>query len=105
MASKRKSTIPCMIPSKTMHLREVLEQEAPSLARLAREQGFLSRGGRGSPLVDQGLSYRPEGGDALKDGGGTYTCRPCNFETHDLNLFLDHVYSGHPDFRADPSFH
>ncbi|XP_067096471.1 LOW QUALITY PROTEIN: zinc fingers and homeoboxes protein 3 [Osmerus mordax] len=107
MASKRKSTIPCMIPSKTMHLREELEQEAPSLARLAREQGFLSRGaggGRGSPLVDQGLSSRPEGGDALKDGGGTYTCRPCNFETHDLNLFLDHVYSGHPDFRADPSF-
>lgn len=99
MASKRKSTTPCMIPSKTTRLREELGPEPPILPRQARSSG----GGRQSPL-DPGESSRPEAGDAVRDGAGTYTCRPCNFETHDLNLFLDHVYSGHPDFRADPSF-
>ncbi|KAM3871744.1 zinc fingers and homeoboxes protein 3 [Diretmus argenteus] len=97
MASKRKSTTPCMIPSKTMHLREELEHEPPILLRQARTSG----GGRHSPL-DSGESSKSEAEDTVN--GGTYTCRLCNFETHDLNLFLDHVYSGHPDFRADPSF-
>ena len=97
MASKRKSTTPCMIPTKSMHLREELEQEPPVLVR----QAWGSEGGRHSPRDPGG-----EGGGKQEavDGAGTYTCRPCNFETHDLNLFLDHVYSGHPDFRADPSF-
>ena len=113
MASKRKSTIPCMIPHKTMHLREELEQDSflsdpLSLLRQAREQGYPSMGASGngqSPREQSpGKSSRPEGGNDVKDGCGTYTCRPCNFETQDLNLFLDHVYSGHPDFRADPSF-
>lgn len=44
---------------------------------------------------------RQETAEAKDD---SYTCRPCNFETQDLNLFLDHVYSGHPDFRADSCF-
>lgn len=87
-----------MIPSKTAHLQEELEQP-PVLFRQARNSG----GGRHSPL-DPGESSASETGDSVRDGTGTYTCRPCNFETHDLNLFLDHVYSGHPDFRADPSF-
>lgn len=45
-----------------------------------------------------------ERGETAEAKDGTYTCRPCNFETQDLNLFLDHVYSGHPDFRADSCF-
>lgn len=63
-----------------------------------------------SPSPNPGLSPNAgaaEQADALKDpsgGGGIYTCKPCHFETPDLNLFLDHVYSGHPDFRADPGF-
>uniref|UniRef100_A0A4W5KHH6 Zinc fingers and homeoboxes 3b n=1 Tax=Hucho hucho TaxID=62062 RepID=A0A4W5KHH6_9TELE len=113
MASKRKSTIPCMIPHKTMHLREELEQDSClsdplSLLQQARDQGYSSMGASGNGQSPRerspGKSSRPEGGNDVKDGCGTYTCRPCNFETQDLNLFLDHVYSGHPDFRADPSF-
>lgn len=99
MASKRKSTIPCMIPSKIIRSPEEVEQDSPGLLRQSR----ISGGGRHSPL-DPGESSNPDVGDAVKDGAGTYTCKPCNFETHDLNLFLDHVYTGHPDFRADPSF-
>lgn len=84
-----------MIPSKIIRSAEEVERDSPALLRQSR--------GRHSPL-DTGESSKPEAGGAVKDGVGTYTCKPCNFETHDLNLFLDHVYSGHPDFRADPSF-
>lgn len=99
MASKRKSTTPCMIPSKIIRSSEEVERDSPVLLRQSR----ISGGGRHSPL-EPGESSKPETGDTVKDGAGTYTCKPCNFETHDLNLFLDHVYTGHPDFRADPSF-
>ncbi|XP_029580828.1 zinc fingers and homeoboxes protein 3 [Salmo trutta] len=112
MASKRKSTTPCMIPNKTIHLREELEQDSwlsdpPFLLRQAqaRDQGYPVGGNRQIPMERSPVeSSRLEGGDIVKDWGGTYTCRHCNFESQDLNLFLDHVYSGHPDFRADPSF-
>ncbi|KAK2851512.1 hypothetical protein Q5P01_007788 [Channa striata] len=97
MASKRKSTTPCMIPSKIIPPSEEVERDSSVL-----HQSRISDGGRHGPL-DPGESSKPDTGDAIKDGG-TYTCKPCNFETHDLNLFLDHVYTGHPDFRADPSF-
>ncbi|XP_035501400.2 zinc fingers and homeoboxes protein 3 [Scophthalmus maximus] len=99
MASKRKSTTPCMIPSKITRPLEEAERDSPILLCQSR----ISGGGRHSP-TDPGEFSKPEAGDAIRDCAGTYTCRPCNFETHDLNLFLDHVYSGHPDFRADPSF-
>ncbi|XP_035809483.2 zinc fingers and homeoboxes protein 3 isoform X1 [Amphiprion ocellaris] len=99
MASKRKSTTPCMIPSKIFRPPEEVERDSPVLLHQSR----ISGGDRQSPL-DPGESSKSEAGDAVKDGIGTYTCKPCNFETHDLNLFLDHVYTGHPDFRADPSF-
>lgn len=101
MASKRKSTTPCMIPSKIMRPAEEAERDSPVLLRQSRIPG----GDRHSPL-DLGESSKPDAAavDAARDGGGTYTCKPCNFETHDLNLFLDHVYSGHPEFRADPGF-
>ncbi|XP_034063333.1 zinc fingers and homeoboxes protein 3 [Gymnodraco acuticeps] len=99
MASKRKTTIPCMIPSKIIRPTDEVDRDSPDFYCQSRFSG----GGRHSS-PDPGESFRPEAGDAIKDSAGTYTCKPCNFETHDLNLFLDHVYSGHPDFRADPSF-
>lgn len=88
-----------MIPSKIIRPAEELEQDSAILLRQSRVSG-----GRHSPPLDSGESSKLERGDTCKDGAGTYTCKPCNFETHDLNLFLDHVYSGHPDFRTDPSF-
>lgn len=78
-------------------------EEAERDSPLPLHHSRVSGGDRRSPL-DAGDSSKPDAGDADKDGGGTYTCKPCNFETHDLNLFLDHVYTGHPDFRADPGF-
>ncbi|XP_063064722.1 zinc fingers and homeoboxes protein 3 isoform X2 [Engraulis encrasicolus] len=112
MASKRKSSTPCMIPVKTMHMRDEVEQDLSCSTRdRDRDSAYPSREGvYGLGYQDLGepspSSSRNEsqGASSPKDGG-TYTCRPCNFETLDLNLFLDHVYSGHPEFRSDPSFH
>ncbi|XP_060793141.1 zinc fingers and homeoboxes protein 3 [Neoarius graeffei] len=102
MASKRKSTIPCMIPVKTMHLQDDLEQGR--LSPSVKESSF-SHKGEASEKAFHSLcdSSGQDASNAQKDNG-TYTCRLCNFETHDLNLFLDHVYSGHPEFRTDPCF-
>ncbi|KAM9828414.1 zinc fingers and homeoboxes protein 3 isoform X1 [Syngnathus typhle] len=100
MASKRKSTIPCMIPSKIIRHFEDVEADIPVLQR----QTTISGGsGRRSP-PDLALSPKLETADPVVDDAGTYICKPCNFETYDLNLFLDHVYAGHPEFRSDPSF-
>ncbi|XP_062871364.1 zinc fingers and homeoboxes protein 3 [Trichomycterus rosablanca] len=102
MASKRKSTIPCMIPVKTLHLQDGLEwaRRSPST-----KEGVLSLSEEASAkaLHSSSESSGQDGAGVPKDNG-TYTCRLCNFETQDLNLFLDHVYSGHPEFRTDPSF-
>lgn len=88
-----------MIPSKIIRPAEELDWDSPVLLRQSR----ISGGDRSSPQDPRDFS-KTETEEAVKDGAGTYTCRPCNFETLDLNLFLDHVYTGHPDFRADPSF-
>ncbi|KAI2650036.1 Zinc fingers and homeoboxes protein 3 [Labeo rohita] len=102
MASKRKSTVPCMIPIKAMHLQDDFERDR--LSPPSKDIAFSvteEASGKSSQSLDE--SSGQEAGDTNKDGG-IYTCRPCNFETQDLNLFLDHVYSGHPDFRIDPCF-
>lgn len=88
-----------MIPSKVVHRSEEINQDTPVILHQPR----ISGGGKRTPLDPAELS-KPEVEDNVKDGAGIYTCKPCIFETHDLNLFLDHVYTGHPDFRADPSF-
>ncbi|XP_067303046.1 zinc fingers and homeoboxes protein 3 [Pseudorasbora parva] len=103
MASKRKSTVPCMIPVKTMHLQDDFQRDR--LSPPTKDIGFSFREVVASAKGCESLgeSSRQDTGDIHKDGD-VYTCKPCNFETQDLNLFLDHVYSGHPDFRIDPCF-
>ncbi|XP_077424665.1 zinc fingers and homeoboxes protein 3 [Vanacampus margaritifer] len=100
MASKRKSTIPCMIPSKIIPHFEDFEADIPVLQRQTPISGG---GGRHSP-PDLADAPKLEAADPVIDDAGNYICKPCNFETYDLNLFLDHVYAGHPEFRSDPSF-
>uniref|UniRef100_A0A672T6H4 Zinc fingers and homeoboxes protein 3-like n=1 Tax=Sinocyclocheilus grahami TaxID=75366 RepID=A0A672T6H4_SINGR len=102
MASKRKSTVPCMIPVKAMHLQDDFERDR--LSPSTKDIGFSvteEASGKSCQSLDEFSGQ--EAGDTHKDGG-IYTCRPCNFETQDLNLFLDHVYIGHLDFRIDPCF-
>lgn len=103
MASKRKSTIPCMIPFKSRPLQDALEpaRRSPSIKEM-----FPCVIGDQTSVKCHRAPHEPtalDPGPDLRDNG-TYTCKLCDLETPDLNLFLDHAYSGHPEFRSEPSF-
>ncbi|KAK6318984.1 hypothetical protein J4Q44_G00101950 [Coregonus suidteri] len=103
MASKRKSTVPCMITSKSKHMREeIILGCLPELLPTIPEDSILSISGedRGHFSHD---SSRPERGDRWQKGS-TYSCPPCRFGSRELNYFLDHLHNCHIDFRAQPSF-
>ncbi|MGH0164757.1 UNVERIFIED_CONTAM: hypothetical protein FKN15_047915 [Acipenser sinensis] len=104
MASKRKSTTPCMIPLKTMNLHEDHEPDAeePNSRPQSPLDLFLP-GDEGGLDTQEGSESSGEGSE-LHRGEGTFACQPCYFDSQDLNLFLDHMYSQHPDFRVEPSF-
>lgn len=104
MASKRKSTVPCMIPSKSKHMREeIILGCLPELLPTIPEDSILSISGEESSHFSHNSS-RSEGGNR-RQKGGTYSCPPCRFESTDLNYFLDHMHNFHTDFRAQPTFY
>uniref|UniRef100_H2MFT0 ZHX C2H2 finger domain-containing protein n=1 Tax=Oryzias latipes TaxID=8090 RepID=H2MFT0_ORYLA len=103
MASKRKSTVPCMIPSKSKHLREeIILGSLPELLPTIPEDSILSISGEETSHVSS--SSRSESGSETQKGG-TYSCVTCRFESRDLNYFLDHMHNCHLDFRAQPTFY
>ncbi|XP_071773571.1 zinc fingers and homeoboxes protein 3 [Centroberyx gerrardi] len=104
MASKRKSTVPCMIPSKSKHVREeIILGCLPELLPTIPEDSILSISGEESGHFSHNSS-KSEGGSG-RQKGGTYSCPTCRFESRDLNYFLDHMHNCHLDFRAQPTFY
>lgn len=104
MASKRKSTVPCMIPSKSKHVREeIILGSLPELLPTIPEDGILSISGEESGHFSHTSSKSESGSETQK--GGTYSCVTCRFESRDLNYFLDHMHNCHLDFRAQPTFY
>ncbi|KAM6981312.1 zinc fingers and homeoboxes protein 3 [Aplochiton taeniatus] len=104
MASKRKSTVPCMIPTKTKHMREeIILGCLPELLPTIPEDSILSISEEESSHFSHDSS-RSEVGDR-RQKRGSYNCPPCRFDTRDLNNFLDHMHNYHVDFRAQPSFY
>ncbi|CAL1608673.1 unnamed protein product [Knipowitschia caucasica] len=101
MASKRKSTVPCMIPSKSKHAREeIILGSLPELLPTIPEDSILSISGEDSGHCSNKSECASE-----TQKGGTYSCPPCHFESRDLNYFLDHMHNCHLDFRAQPTFY
>ncbi|XP_075997128.1 zinc fingers and homeoboxes protein 3 [Genypterus blacodes] len=104
MASKRKSTVPCMIPSKSKHVREeIILGSLPELLPTIPEDSILSISGEESGHFSHSSSKSECGTQIQK--GGTYSCPTCHFESRDLNYFLDHMHNCHLDFRAQPTFY
>ncbi|KAM7006707.1 zinc fingers and homeoboxes protein 3 [Tautogolabrus adspersus] len=104
MASKRKSTVPCMIPSKSKHVREeIILGSLPELLPTIPEDSILSISGEESGHFSHSSSTSESGIEIQK--GGTYSCPKCRFESRDLNYFLDHMHNCHLDFRAQPTFY
>ncbi|XP_060086899.1 zinc fingers and homeoboxes protein 3 [Heteronotia binoei] len=105
MASKRKSTTPCMIPTKTVALQE----SQPAAVGADREGFQLSVTLAAASPVTETISSNPNTG-TLSNGhrgildGDTYRCRYCDFGCQDVSQFLGHLDSEHIDFSKDPSF-
>nr|XP_006121947.1 zinc fingers and homeoboxes protein 3 [Pelodiscus sinensis]XP_025039800.1 zinc fingers and homeoboxes protein 3 [Pelodiscus sinensis] len=105
MASKRKSTTPCMIPVKTMVLQE-MESDTVEDHHGETQQHVLSEPLAASDAVVNNSSNNA----ALSNGhrsiinGDAYMCKYCDFETQDMNHFFGHLDSEHLDFSKDPSF-
>ncbi|NXA39534.1 ZHX1 protein, partial [Eudromia elegans] len=102
MASKRKSTTPCMVLANEqdpdLEAASALEGAAPALAPAEK------------PPAESATSNEdlPEGGDPdnqknLKVEGG-YECKYCTFQTPDLNMFTFHVDSEHPNVVLNSSY-
>ncbi|XP_061487458.1 zinc fingers and homeoboxes protein 3 [Rhineura floridana] len=104
MASKRKSTTPCMIPPKTLALQE----SQPASVGVDHE-GFQQSVTTATLPVSEAVNNNHNNG-LLFNGhkgivdGDTYRCTYCNFGSQDINQFLGHLDSEHIDFSKGPSF-
>ncbi|XP_063260706.1 zinc fingers and homeoboxes protein 3 [Prinia subflava] len=104
MASKRKSTTPCMIPVKTLVLQETEQDTGED----DHEGAQAEAPAEGPAASDAGASSSNNG--TLSNGhrgiadGDTYTCKPCDFGSQDLHQFFGHLDSEHSDFSKDPAF-
>lgn len=105
MASRRKSTTPCMVPP-----RETIDsdQEMEDMTDVAEEADC---GTANIPVEICGLSdERVEDGDQTGFRQGPdhyldgYECKYCSFQTSDLNLFTEHVDTEHPDIVLNSSY-
>ncbi|XP_016146822.1 zinc fingers and homeoboxes protein 1-like [Sinocyclocheilus grahami] len=104
MASKRKSTVPCMIPSKSKHMREdIILGCLPELLPTIPEDSILSISSKDEETRFHDFSKAEPKTSCWERG--TYSCPLCCFESGDLNLFLHHMDNCHMDFHAQPNFY
>ncbi|KAM4725524.1 zinc fingers and homeoboxes protein 1-like [Anableps anableps] len=111
MASRRKSTIPCMVPPQEtidsdQEVEDIMDitdpedsnevaavySEVPSLSEDQAEDGDVRQDAVSDPYLD------------LNTAEGGYECKYCNFQTSELNLFTMHVDTEHPDVIINASY-
>ncbi|XP_043946227.1 zinc fingers and homeoboxes protein 3 isoform X2 [Protopterus annectens] len=101
MASKRKSTVPCMIPVKTVAVEagNVETVEAPEVQQLDSpcEKAVVQA------TVKDTVGGLANGHQNFREGRHCI-CKYCDFLSPDLNKFLLHVESQHLEFNVDPNF-
>ncbi|XP_053786424.1 zinc fingers and homeoboxes protein 2 [Desmodus rotundus] len=110
MASKRKSTTPCMVRTS-----QVLEQDVPEEGDRAKEKGI------GTPqpeMAKDNWAAEPEnpskenevievkstGENPSKKLQGGYECKYCPYSTQNLNEFTEHVDMQHPNVILNPLY-
>nr|XP_057903258.1 zinc fingers and homeoboxes protein 1-like isoform X1 [Doryrhamphus excisus]XP_057903259.1 zinc fingers and homeoboxes protein 1-like isoform X1 [Doryrhamphus excisus]XP_057903260.1 zinc fingers and homeoboxes protein 1-like isoform X1 [Doryrhamphus excisus]XP_057903261.1 zinc fingers and homeoboxes protein 1-like isoform X1 [Doryrhamphus excisus]XP_057903262.1 zinc fingers and homeoboxes protein 1-like isoform X1 [Doryrhamphus excisus] len=92
MASRRKSSTPCMVPPReALHSDQDTEEVTDEVES---EDGEFSVS---RPVGGRGYSHT-----SATEGG--YECKYCNFRTSQLNLFTVHVDSEHPDVVTNTSY-
>ncbi|XP_075384858.1 zinc fingers and homeoboxes protein 3 [Tenrec ecaudatus] len=108
MASKRKSTTPCMIPVKTVALQAAGAGAEAQPAAQAPAEGPQQAPPPEGPAVASEAGPGPSSteGPALANGhrgaldGHSYACRHCDFRTQDVTQFVGHMNTEH----TDPAF-
>lgn len=112
MASKRKSTTPCMIPVKTLVLQAAGAEAPPTEALPAAPQQDLSPEALAVNSSCSEAAQNPSSTNCavLANGhrstldGYSYSCKYCNFRSQDVTQFVGHMNSEHTDFNEDPTF-
>lgn len=112
MASRRKSTIPCMVPPReTVDLDQEME-DVTGAADPEDSNGAATVSSEASGLLEE----RGEEADGRRDvaasdpyldlnaAEGGYECKYCSFQTSELNLFTMHVDTEHPDVVLNTSY-
>ncbi|XP_056404049.1 zinc fingers and homeoboxes protein 3 isoform X2 [Hyla sarda] len=93
MASKRKSTTPCMIPIKTLAVENSTEENSKD-----EGQEILPA----TDLLDSQADLLTNGHENLD--GMSFFCKYCNYGSNETGPFVDHMNTKHCNFRDDPSY-
>lgn len=109
MASKRKSTTPCMIPVKTVVLQEASAEAQPAETLPEGPQQDLppevpATSSEAAPSSSSADSSALANGHRSTLDGYSYSCRFCDFRSQDIVQFVGHINSEHTDFNKDPHF-
>lgn len=110
MASKRKSTTPCMVRTS-----QVIEQDVPEEGDRAKEKGMavpqsnVAKDSRAaepesSSKENEVIEVKTAGENQSKKLQGGYECKYCPYSTHNLNEFTEHVDMQHPNVILNPLY-
>ncbi|XP_016535659.1 zinc fingers and homeoboxes protein 1-like [Poecilia formosa] len=111
MASRRKSTIPCMVPPQEaidsdQEVEDVMDitdpEDSNEVAAVYSEVPALSEDQAEDADVGQDVGSDPY--LELNTAEGGYECKYCSFQTSELNLFTMHVDTEHPDVIINASY-
>uniref|UniRef100_A0A8D3DHH5 Zinc fingers and homeoboxes protein 1 n=1 Tax=Scophthalmus maximus TaxID=52904 RepID=A0A8D3DHH5_SCOMX len=108
MASRRKSTTPCMVPPREAVDSDQEMEDVADVADAAEDSNGVVVVAT-APVEDCVLSERGDEGvsDLYLDSNtaeGGYECKYCSFQTSELNLFTMHVDAEHPDVVTNTSY-
>ncbi|XP_023276555.1 zinc fingers and homeoboxes protein 1-like, partial [Seriola lalandi dorsalis] len=109
MASRRKSTTPCMVPPRETVDSDQEMEDIMDVAEPEDSNGVVSVSSEVCGLSEE----RGEESDVrqvsdhyldLNMAEGGYECKYCSFQTSELNLFTMHVDTEHPDVVINTSY-
>ncbi|XP_026203204.1 zinc fingers and homeoboxes protein 1-like [Anabas testudineus] len=109
MASRRKSTTPCMVPPRETVDSDQEMEDVADAAELENSNGVATVSSEVASVVEeQGdeAEVRPVSDHYLdlNMAEGGYECKYCSFQTSELNLFTMHVDTEHPDVVLNTSY-
>ncbi|XP_028255062.1 zinc fingers and homeoboxes protein 1-like [Parambassis ranga] len=101
MASRRKSTVPCMVPP-----RDAIDSDQ-EMEDVADADGDPEDSNGAATVSSEERGEEAAASEHYLDinmAEGGYECKYCSFQTSDLNLFTMHVDTEHPDVVTNTSY-